>query len=187
MMRTIYLYGILADDFGGRWRLDVHSAAEACRAIEANRPGFLAAIRHLPLAVARGDELGRIENLDLAAALLEFPAGDFHIAPAIAGAGFWDDFGQLVIGGLALAAAVTFWGIPGTALLVAGGLSFTAAGIVNLLTPSQQTPKSPENDPSYLFAGPTNKTTQGLPVPLAYGEVVVGSIVISEGIRVEEA
>ena len=38
----------------------------------------------------------------------------------------------------------------------------------------------------YEFQNIGNATTQGMPVPLIYGEVYTGSIVISQGIKSEE-
>jgi predicted phage tail protein len=44
----------------------------------------------------------------------------------------------------------------------------------------------PENKPSFLFDGPVNTIAQGHPVPVGYGEMYVGSAVISAGIVTEE-
>ena len=40
-----------------------------------------------------------------------------------------------------------------------------------------------EENKGYLFNGPVNTTQQGLPVPIAYGELVVGGAVISASIK----
>jgi predicted phage tail protein len=44
------------------------------------------------------------------------------------------------------------------------------------------------NDPrkSYSFSGIQNVSRQGVPVPIIYGETVVGSVTISAGINTEE-
>ncbi len=41
-----------------------------------------------------------------------------------------------------------------------------------------------ELDPqaSYSFSGTQNTSRQGVPIPLVYGEMIVGSIVISAGV-----
>jgi predicted phage tail protein len=61
-------------------------------------------------------------------------------------------------------------------------------GVVQMLTPvpssksgSQQEQASTENKPSYLFNGGFNSTQQGLPVPVVYGQMLVGSSVITVG------
>jgi len=43
--------------------------------------------------------------------------------------------------------------------------------------------ESVANKPSYLFNGARNTMTQGNPVPVGFGELGVGSQVISAGIR----
>ena len=64
-------------------------------------------------------------------------------------------------------------------------------GVNNILSPQQDTrnPQSKEDplDPSslasnYSFTGLTNISQAGIPVNLAYGEILVGSIVVSNGI-----
>ena len=39
---------------------------------------------------------------------------------------------------------------------------------------------------SYSFSGIQNTSRQGLPVPLVYGETIVGSVVISAGIDTDD-
>jgi predicted phage tail protein len=64
-------------------------------------------------------------------------------------------------------------------------------GVAQLLTPTptQQAagPDTP-NDPrkSYSFSGIQNVSRQGVPVPIVYGETIVGSVVLSAGINTEE-
>lgn len=89
----------------------------------------------------------------------------------------------IVIGIVALVA-----GGSGT-LLIMAGLTLLAGGVSLLLT------KSPHFAPfnniatgssgrSYFFGGAVNITTEGGPVPMGYGEAVVGSQVISAGYSV---
>ena len=67
-------------------------------------------------------------------------------------------------------------GALGTALVgVATNLALT--GISQLLAPGPETDQGTAE--SYLFNGPTNNITQGLPVPVAYGELIVGGAPIS--------
>ena len=65
------------------------------------------------------------------------------------------------------------------------GASLIMGGVIELLTPQQKVTSSgdsADNTPSYNFNGPVNTTAQGHPVPLAYGEVMTGSAVISAGV-----
>ena len=70
-------------------------------------------------------------------------------------------------------------------------VSMITQGVNNILSPQQDTrnPQSREDplDPSslasnYSFTGLTNISQAGIPVNLAYGEILVGSIVVSNGI-----
>jgi predicted phage tail protein len=89
-----------------------------------------------------------------------------------------------------------FQTIAGVALMVASiwlgpvafsiGLSLTIGGVSQLLTPvaktaTQQEQATTENKPSYLFNGAFNSTQQGLPVPIVYGQMLVGSSVVGVG------
>jgi predicted phage tail protein len=76
--------------------------------------------------------------------------------------------------------------LAASSALLGTGIALTAGGVIQMLTP---VPKSPdqqeqavtENKPSYLFNGAFNSTQQGLPVPVVYGQMLVGSSVITVG------
>jgi predicted phage tail protein len=55
-------------------------------------------------------------------------------------------------------------------------------------TPTIKQGMDGDNDPrkSYSFSGIQNVSRQGVPVPIIYGEVFTGSIVVSAGINTEE-
>ena len=58
-------------------------------------------------------------------------------------------------------------------------------GVAQLLSPQQRglsAKDGPENGASYNFNGPVNTTAQGNPVPLLYGELIIGSATVSAGI-----
>ena len=70
-------------------------------------------------------------------------------------------------------------------------LSMITQGVNNILSPQQNTQQQNSRedplDPSalasnYSFTGLTNISQAGIPVNLAYGEILVGSIVVSNGI-----
>lgn len=59
------------------------------------------------------------------------------------------------------------------------------AGVAQLLSPQKvglSTTDGPNNGASYNFNGPVNTTAQGNPVPLLYGELIIGSATVSAGI-----
>ena len=85
------------------------------------------------------------------------------------------------------------------------GASLALSGVSQLLTPvpriappsaigngtatsSPSTMRETEMDPqkSYSFTGIQNTSTQGTPVPIVYGETIVGSVVISANISTQE-
>jgi predicted phage tail protein len=75
------------------------------------------------------------------------------------------------------------------ALTIAVGLagaSLLLGGIAQLLTPTPKVTQGADgqDDPrkSYSFSGIQNTSRQGVPVPIVYGETIVGSVVISAGI-----
>ena len=65
--------------------------------------------------------------------------------------------------------------VAGLALTL--GITFILSGITQLLSP-----QPPPNTPNYSFGGALNTTQQGAPVPLGYGQLIIGSVVISAGV-----
>lgn len=125
------------------------------------------------------------------------PCDTLVIAPVITGAGGSGmSIGKILLGvvliGLAFipgigtaaagAAAGTMTSI-GTALFSVGG-ALLFGGIAALLTPTPKAPK--ENEQSFLFDRAVDLTSQGLPIPLLYGEfLAVSPLVISSAISTE--
>jgi len=78
-----------------------------------------------------------------------------------------------------------------TSALTAVGTSMIVDGVTSMLTPQQNTSSAVSGqdslDPSalasnYSFTGLTNISNAGIPVNLVYGEIMVGSIVVSNGV-----
>jgi len=138
----------------------------------------------------------------------------FSITPVIAGAG--RGLGTIALGiglitiailapgaGFALSAggftttgvAATAVAAPGFALasglaVAAGnlGIGLVFMGIAQAISPQPDVPQLDESAQleSFTFSNVVNTSKQGLPVPLAYGRVFVGSAVISSGLDVDE-
>ena len=180
MLRKIKLYGKLAKFVGHRiLEADVATAAEAVRFLVANWPELE---RHM------ADQHYRVSvgTYDLDLEELHDPAGAAPISfvPVVAGAGA---VGRILIGAALIAASF----IPGVGalavtLLFSVGASLVLGGVAQLLTPTPKVPTGPDtqNDPrkSYSFSGVQNTSRAGTPVPIVYGETIVGSVVISAGI-----
>ncbi len=208
-MKTVVLYGRLADEFGARHRLAISSPAEAVSALEANNPGrFMRALREGHFRVGRTAEHSGFEESEL---LMQTGADEVHIEPVVAGAKNSRGKGAVtaILGVALIATAVVFSGgtaaaglfsnMGATAFTVAGsavtygniamlGLALTLNGVATLLAPSMNATgplERPDERPSFLFDGPVNMTEQGGPVPLLYGRMRVGSVVISAGLSSE--
>jgi predicted phage tail protein len=181
MLRKIRLYGKLAKFIGKRvLHADVATAAEAVRFMVTNWPEVE---RHM------ADQHYRVSvgSYDLAENELHDPAGqqDIKIVPVVVGAGAV----ARIIAGIALIAIGLFVpgiGALGVKILIGVGASLALGGVAQLLTPTPKTPtgSDSEQDPrkSYSFSGIQNTSRQGTPVPIVYGETIVGSVVISAGI-----
>jgi predicted phage tail protein len=186
MLRKIKLYGKLAKFIGHRvLEADVATAAEAVRFLLANWPELEAHMSDQHYRVSIG-------TYDIDLEELHHPAGVAPISfvPVVAGAGA---VGR-VLAGIALI-ALSFLIIPlGIAAAGAGiatavglaGASLLLGGVAQLLTPTPKVTQGADgqDDPrkSYSFSGIQNTSRQGVPVPIVYGETIVGSVVISAGI-----
>jgi predicted phage tail protein len=190
MLRKIKLYGKLAKFIGHRvLEADVATAAEAVRFLLANWPELEGHMNDQHYRVSIG-------TYDLTAGELQDPAGqqEIKIVPVMAGAGA---VGR-IIAGIALIAASIF--IPGGAVIFGTtfgkislgvglfGASLVLGGVAQLLTPTPSASQGAdsEGDPrkSYSFSGVQNTSRAGVPVPVVYGETLVGSVVISAGIDI---
>ena len=204
MLRVVKVYGSLAKFLGAKsFKADVKSPAEAVQFLRANFPGLPAhmADKHYKVSVGRHElEAGdQPEQLGMPAPMSE----PIRIVPVISGAGA---VGRIIAGVALIAFAIVTAGaglIPGfglgfgasTAISIGlTGAALAFSGVSQLLTPtptsatlptgSQDNPTDPRS--SYSFSGIQNVARQGVPVPLAYGSVITGSVVISTGINTEQ-
>lgn len=186
-LKTIRLYGKLGAKFGRVHRLAVSSAAEAVRALCVVLPGFESHLANAPggYTVFYGRENLQTEQLI-------HPSGgdDIRIAPIPAGAKSGGIFA--VVTGVVLIAAgfFSFGATTGLgAAMIAGGAGMAIGGAMMMLSPQppgSASADSSANNPSYAFNGAVNTEAQGNPVPLLYGELIVGSAVISGGVYAED-
>ena len=188
MLRKIKLYGALAKFIGHRvLEADVATAAEAVRFLLANWPELEAHMNDQHYRVSIG-------TYDLDLEELHHPAGAAPISfvPVMTGAGA---VGRIIAGValIVLASVVTFGTLGGVfaagalnAAVFGIGASLVLGGVAQLLTPTPKVAQGldSQDDPrkSYSFSGIQNTSRQGVPVPIVYGETVVGSVVISAGI-----
>jgi predicted phage tail protein len=128
---------------------------------------------------------------------------DLVIAPVITGAGGsgGSTLGKILVGvaliglafvpgiGTAIIANTTATGmITGGSILFSLGAALVLGGIADLLTPTPKKPKDNETQSSYLFDRAAELTTQGMPIPLLYGEFLATSpLIVSSAISAEAA
>ena len=208
MLCTVVLHGNLADRFGSSFDLDIRSPVEAVRALISQLCGFRRAIRDGHYRVIR-ERTGSKTDLSLDELKLRLGRGKIlHIVPVIEGSakGLGKILAGVAIIGLAIAAPYALGlagglgaAIPGTAISSIGfaGITFgqiagfgaliALGGIAQMISPSLTAGQgAADRKESFLFGSAENVTAQGGPVPVVFGEFVVGSVVISSGLSTEE-
>lgn len=175
----IVLHGFLGKKFGRKHRYYIETPAEGYRALCATLPGFEQAFIKFPHCYAFVADGVPLEDTKEGALPVD---REMHIVPVVKGSG---KFGKIIIG-----AAIAIVGliVPGGQWAVQFGLALALSGVADLLTKKPKmamatNTQDPERVESYFFRGPLNTTQQGLPVPVCYGDVFVGSVVVSAGIR----
>lgn len=189
-VRTVRLYGKLGARFGRRFELAVASPAEAIQALCVLLKGFRRELleskdKGVAYAVFAGKR-------NLSKDELELPPGrgEIRIAPILVGSKRGGIL-QTIIGAVlvVVGAVVSYFGGGLGAPLMKFGAVMMLGGVIQMLSPQPSglsARDSPENGASYNFNGPVNTSAQGNPVPLLYGELEVGSAVISGGIFAED-
>lgn len=186
-MRTIRVYGKLAQELGQRvFQAEIETAAEAVRFLIANFP-------HIEGHMAEQSYRVRVGRHVIDEDELHHPAGNneaISITPVIAGRGA---VGRIIVGALLIVASflipgVALFGIALAPIAFGIGVSLVLGGVAQLLSPMPGTgmdEKDPKGVDSYSFSGIQNTSRSGLPIPIIYGETVVGSITVSAGISIE--
>jgi len=200
MLKKVKLYGELAD-FVGHKELDavINTTADAIRFLVTNFEGL-----HSHMATRTYQVL--VDNYDIGEEEIHHPIGSesISIVPVISGSG---SFGRILLGGALLALSFGAFGAFGANALTFGkgfSASFAAAsfgakaafgiggalvlsGVSDLLFPLPKF-EGLEEDPrvSFSFSGVQNTDRAGTSIPLCYGEIVTGSVVISAGIDTQQ-
>ena len=209
-MKVVKVYGALRKKLGQcRFEFEAATPAQAIKALCINFPGLEKwLIDSEKDGVGYRVTIGKERVTDDASPLL-MPWGEkevFSITPVIAGAGrgggIFAGLGLIalavVTGGSSLAFGLGGFGLAAGATatfatsfaIAAGtlGLGLTFMGIAQALSPQPEVPDFDESAQleSFSFSNVVNTSRQGLPVPIAYGRVFVGSAIISSGTDVDE-
>ena len=201
MLRKLKLYGELAEFVGHKeFEIQVDNLAKAVSFLVNNFPQVEKYMNPQYYQVKVGDYAVDKDEI-------HHPIGqeDIHIVPVIAGAGR-GGLGKILLGAALIGVAFA----TGGASLTATGLSFQASslggaylaqafvyvgaslvlsGVSEMLFPLPK-PKEfkSEQDPqlSFSFSGTQNTSRAGTPVPIVYGEIITGSVVISGAIDTQQ-
>ena len=201
MLRKLKLYGELAEITGNKeFDVAVNTTAQAVSFLINNFPqleGHMASRYYQVL----------LEKENVGIDELHYPIGQSEIkfVPVVSGAG--GNLGKILLGGALIAMSFGVGGLFTSPLAFGGGgIGFASAGlgakaafgigaglvlsgVSGMLFPVPKMPEfSSEQDPrlSFSFSGTQQTGRAGTPVPVVYGEIVTGSVVISGGIDTEQ-
>lgn len=199
-MKIIKVYGALKKKLGqSTFELDVANPSHAIKALCINFP-------ELTNWFLNNDEQGngfkvtvgkqKIYRTNLKPMLEPWAEKDvMHIVPVIKGAG--RGLGQIIAGaaliGLAVFAGPAIGGMLGGGAFGAAatkalgyiGTALLLGGVSQLLSPAPSGFNEASKLQSFSFSGIVNVAQQGVPVPICYGRVITGSVVLSAGLNAE--
>lgn len=181
--RTVKFYGSLAKALRRRSfsAVGLNSASEVMRCLLSNFPQLGSHMRGRHYSVVmNGRAISKNE--------LDDPVGDnheIHIIPAICGAGG----GPLtsILTGIALIGAGLLFPFAAP-FLTPLGIGLALQGVAQLISPTpNDIPESTDpSNRSYNFSSIQQTSREGVPVPLVYGDIVTGSVVLSVNIEEDE-
>ena len=189
MFKKIKVYGTLRKFLGqSEFKVDLNTPREAISFLKCNFKGIEEHMARQHYTIQCGKKVITKDLLNLNT------EEDIRIIPIVHGNFFPILLGAGALFGSSAIAATTFGStVLGTLLtsaLTSIGTSMVIDGVTSMLSP-QQNNMSPTGqdalDPAalasnYSFTGLTNISRAGIPVNLVYGEIVVGSIVVSNGV-----
>ena len=179
-LKKIKVYGKLRQFLGKSYfKAAVKSPQQAMNFLFANYDGLEKHMNDQIYKIKMGGKVVTEEFLSLSG------QGDIQIIPIAIGS--IGDIGEIIGGGLLIAfgGAVPIFG----PLLVKYGFDLVIGGITDILTTQNSIPNTSsvsDIDPlirgSYSFSGIQNVSSSGVPIPIIYGYVFSGSILISAGV-----
>ena len=182
-MIKLTIYGRLRKFIGqSSFEIKAKSAKEAFSFLINNFKGVREHMKDQEYCVMAGDLRLTEELLDMQT------ESDIKIVPVVHG-----EFLPFLLAGAAFGAAaipaiagVTILGTTLGTVLTTVGTTFLIQGVTDLITPDpkpfQVSRQEDPQDPSYTFTGLLNNTKQGVPINIIYGEILVGSTVVSSSV-----
>ena len=201
-LNKIKVYGKLRQDLGcSYFEAAVRSPLEAFRFLAANFPDLEKYMSQQFYIIKMNGNLLAEDELDLQS------DGVIQIIPIATGSiikGIIAGAGALFAGGAACAAGGAFFTKTIVGSLTVGGLiggtltaigtNMVIGGVTQMLSPTQQVTYPTNNgsdinrndanlkDSNYSFSGIANISRAGVTLPLVYGEILVGSVLVSNGV-----
>ena len=199
MLSKIKLYGRLARFLGERtFEAEISSPTDAFKFLIANFPILESHMMEQSYCVKIGDyEIDESE--------LDTPVGqqEIKIVPVVAGAR--RGVGRFILGAVLIGAAVfaptvglglgqgtsafAFGTSGGGALLAAAGnlgIYLALSGAAQMLTPTEELGGASDDPASFTFNGIQNTIRAGVAIPVVYGEIFTGSLVVSGGVDTDD-
>lgn len=199
-VRKIHFYGRLKKLFPKPIELDVQTAGEAIRAIAMQTRGFLDILKDGYYRVVIGKSKNGGLDLDIED-LNSFRCGakDIHIVPVLAGSSSKGGIIKTLVGAAIIGAAIFFSGgtlaapLAGAGAGILSGITYgniAMLGVAIALSGISQLISKPSSkdkkDESFSLSGPGNVYGQGNAVPVLYGKMITGAVLISAGIDIEK-
>ena len=209
MLRTVKVYGHLAEHCGQSvFEALVRVPADAIKFLLCNFPELRSLMRDGYYKVAVGQHDLQLAD---SPEQLHYPLADSDVVkviPVVSGAGS-RGLGQVLLGAALIGTAVFSGGASlglagftsnaivgvssasfittGTIAAVAGniGLALALGGVAQMISPVPDLPSDSfggEPLENFAFQSIGNVDREGVPVPVVYGEMIVGSVVISTGL-----
>ena len=182
-LKTIKVYGNLRKFLGkSTFQAAVNSPQQAYSFLKANFAGIEKHMNNQLYQVKMG---GRLITQDFVSSTAQ---GDIQIIPVAVGSDFVVDFFEdafnfVVNNAIPL---VTAFVTGGTSLLLTTAALTLASDLLTPDLPTNNISSVGDTDPnirgSYTFTGIQNVSSSGVPIPIMYGHVYSGSILISSGV-----
>lgn len=205
-MNVIRLHGEIGERFGAEYELAVSTVREAFTALCAQLEGFEDAVRAGAFRITRTkrEDVTELDEETLDLAIVECT---IDVYPAMAGAK--NGLTKILLGltivavaviaapaaaagassflGASMGASVGFLGLTfGTVATFGAMIAFGGAAMLFAPSPKAQNATDSERTDSYILNTPINASQQGLPIPLIYGRVLTGSLVVSSAMTIEQ-
>lgn len=191
-IQTVLLSGSLARMFGREHRVTTSSGFRDVMGYFKQFPGFE---RYMLESTGKGLRFAVFNGKrNIGETDIQKPLGKsvIRIAPVLTGSKRAGGL-QTIIGAVLIAVAYfnpfAILTGPAATAVMSMGISMAAGGVMQMLSAQPKglgAQDSPANRASYSFNGPVNTSAQGNPVGLLYGQLIIGSSVISAGIYAQD-